>query len=81
MARDALFDLATNRALSYALRLGLLDGPMDRLRPGLEPWYLKTRFAYRIPLEDIIGVLRAFPGEGYVWRGGPEGGWVERRSD
>ncbi len=75
MARDPLFDLAVTRALSYASRLGILDAEANKLRADLEPWYLKTRFAYRIPLEELISALRTYPGGGYVWRGGKAGGW------
>ena len=76
MPRDALFDLAVNRALSYALRLGLPLDDDKALYGGLELWYLKTRFAYRIPLEDVITTLQSYPGEGR-WAGGKEGGWQE----
>jgi len=61
--RAELFDLAVTRAATY----------LDRLRPGwraapppapelaaiLELWYLRTRFAYRIPLEQVVGALEA----------------------
>ena len=78
MSRPELFDAAINKAHTYALRLGLpLDDP-DKLRGGLELWYLKTRFAYRIPLETLIEPLLAAPrgvGEHYLWQGGPNGSW------
>jgi hypothetical protein len=81
-ARAALFDLAVRRAAQYALRLGLLarrGADVDALRLGLEPWYLKTRFAYRVPLEDVLAALLALPEgadpERARWRGGAEGGW------
>lgn len=81
-ARAALFDLAVRRAAQYAARLGLLerrrDG-VDTLRLGLEPWYLKTRFAYRVPLEAVLAALIALPDgvdpERARWHGGEEGGW------
>lgn len=80
--------MAVNRALSYAERLGTLDGAqaaaepagdLDRktLRDVLELWYLKTRFAYRIPLEDVIETLLSYPGKGRYWSGGREGSWLE----
>ena len=80
MPRDALFDLAINRALTYALRLGVALEDAEALHTGLELWYLKTRFAYRIPLEEVVGALRTYPdthsssGE-HFWRGGLAGGW------
>lgn len=75
MARERLFDLAVNRAHRYARSLGLELSDPAVLRAGLELWYLKTRFAYRIPLSAILECLSASPGEGYSWRGGPEGSW------
>ncbi len=61
MPRSELFDLAVARAATY----------LDRLRPGwresglpeaevagaLELWYLRTRFAYRVPLEEVVAAL------------------------
>ncbi|CAN5846594.1 hypothetical protein BH24DEI2_BH24DEI2_14340 [soil metagenome] len=75
MPRDALFDLAISRALTYALRLGLAVGDTAALRGGLELWYLKTRFAYRIPLDEVVGALQTYPGGDCSWRGGHAGGW------
>jgi hypothetical protein len=77
VARTKLFDLAVNRAISYAERLGALEGQRDRqiLHSVLELWYLKTRFAYRIPLDDVIEVLMSYPGPGHYWTGGPGGDW------
>ncbi|MFO7545798.1 MAG: hypothetical protein R6W77_09915 [Trueperaceae bacterium] len=81
-ARDALFDLAVRRAAQYAARLGLLErrgADVDVVRLGLEPWYLKTRFAYRVPLEGVLAALAALPEgvdpERARWRGGANGGW------
>lgn len=74
MPRDALFDLAVNRALSYAQRLNIPLNNAEILRSGLELWYLKTRFAYRIPLEEVVATLQSYPGEG-AWQGGRSGGW------
>lgn len=79
MPRTELFDMAVNRALSYAGRLGALEGPRHQadLHGVLEVWYLKTRFAYRIPLEQVIAALTDYPGPGHYWSGGPGGGWRE----
>ena len=74
--RPELFDEAVNRALTYALRLGVpLDKP-DRLRGGLEVWYLKTRFAYRVPMADVLSTLATYPGLNYQWKGGAAGRWL-----
>lgn len=75
MPRDALFDLAVNRALTYARRLGVALDDAAALQAGLELWYLKTRFAYRIPLEEVVVALQTNPGGSYFWRGGHAGGW------
>lgn len=77
MARDALFDLAVARALSYALRTGPLPDTRGGVHAALEVWYLKTRFAYRVPLDGVIGALLAWPGGGATWRGGSEGDWID----
>lgn len=79
MSRDALFDLAVNRALVYGKRLGLVPviPETPRLQEGLRAWYLRTRFAYRIPLEEVVSRLERYPGEGHYWTGGPDGTWVE----
>lgn len=77
MPRDGLFDAAVNRAHTYAERLGLPSDAREKLRAGLELWYLKTRFAYRVPLNDVLDALERYPAaEGnYTWGGGREGGW------
>jgi hypothetical protein len=76
MPRDALFDAAVNKALAYALRLGLpLDDP-ERLRGGLELWYLKTRFAYRVPLDEVVAALSRATGAHSSWKGGAAGRWL-----
>ena len=79
MSRAELFDAAVNRALVYALRLGLLLGDSEKdkekLRVGLELWYLKTRFAYRIPLETVVETLQSHPGGDCHWVGGRTGSW------
>ncbi len=77
--RDELFDLAVNRAAEYAARLGLPPGDALRTRLGLEVWYLKTRFAYRVPLEEVAAAVAARPpGAGSLWVGGRGGAWRER---
>jgi len=80
MPRDTLFDLAVNRALSYALRLGVVLDDAGVLRNGLELWYLKTRFAYRIPLDEVVATLESYPGEDSSWQGGKSGSWQKAPS-
>lgn len=74
MPRTSLFDLAVNRALSYAQSTGISLHDAN-LKQKLEPWYLSTRFAYRISLELIIEVLYSFPEGEYFWQGGQAGDW------
>jgi hypothetical protein len=74
MTRDSLFDLAVERALSYAKSLDISLQNKEELKNYLELWYLKTRFAYRISLDDIIQVLQNYPGQG-KWLGGKDGSW------
>lgn len=82
-ARDELFDMAVNRAAEYALRLALPLRDEGKLRQGLELWYLKTRFAYRAPLEQVLRALAQRPqvpgpsgsGSDLAWRGGVDGAW------
>lgn len=76
MERDALFDLAVNRSLSYAKSIGLELKNKEKLQEELELWYLKTRFAYRIPLDDLTQVLESYPGTG-TWTGGKNGMWQD----
>ena len=77
MAREDLFDLAVNRALSYARRTRALERASDdaALARELELWVLRTRFAYRLDLEQVARCLRAAPAGDVHWEGGPEGGW------
>lgn len=77
MPRPELFDRAVSRALAYAERLGALEGERNQklLHDVLELWYLKTRFAYRVPLDLVVEVLTNYPGPGHYWTGGREGGW------
>jgi hypothetical protein len=74
MTRDSLFDLAVERALSYTKSLNVSTQNKEGLKNHLELWYLKTRFAYRIPLDDIVEVLQRYPGQG-TWSGGKDGSW------
>ncbi|MCA9839307.1 MAG: hypothetical protein KC422_20510 [Trueperaceae bacterium] len=74
MARDALFDLAVARALNYSQSLGI-DLLEEKLEEKLEPWYKRTRFAYRIPLRNISKSLKSYPGDGFSWQGGEKGKW------
>jgi hypothetical protein len=74
MTRDSLFDLAIERALSYTKSLNISMQNKEEVQKHLELWYLKTRFAYRIPLEDIVEVLQHYPGQG-KWSGGKDGSW------
>jgi uncharacterized protein YjiS (DUF1127 family) len=76
-ARAALFDLAVARADAYLRRARTprSTAPAD-LRRALEAWALKTRFASRFELDDVVRALAARPPEGEArWRGGPTGGW------
>jgi hypothetical protein len=80
--RAALFDLAVERALTYVTRARL---PTARDRAAtvraLEVWYLKTRFAARVPLDDIVDALLLLPDDdpvGWRWRGGRQGAWQPR---
>lgn len=75
-SRDVLFDLAVNKAAEYVLRLGLVSKDPVEVRQGLEVWYLKTRFAYRVPLEEVAVAVAERPSEGAVsWTGGRAGAW------
>jgi len=76
MPRSALFDLAIERALSYAKKLGLIDAKGIKKPDELEIWYLKTRFAYRIPFNDIKNILASYPNNDAIWRGGKNGKWT-----
>ena len=82
MSRPELFDAAVNKALTYALRLGLPLDNRDKLREGLELWYLKTRFAYRIPLKSVLETLESVPQTeepaDYHWNGGQDGQWTQK---
>ena len=78
MHRDELFNLAVNKALEYLKRLGVEPQTVtdDVLKNKLDLWYLKTRFAYRISLSDIIATLQRYK-EQHVWLGGKDGSWVK----
>jgi hypothetical protein len=70
-ARNALFDLAINRAARVTALLGI---------EHLEIWHSKTRFAIRIPLETIRVALETRPIGKYHWRGGEQGIWCEGKA-
>lgn len=71
--RDALFALAVNRAAATASRLGA--GDAFARRSALEVWYLKTRFAYRVPFPSVLRALAQRPAGTAHWEGGEDGGW------
>lgn len=75
--RVELFDLAVNRALAYARRTRALEraGEVPALTRELELWALRTRFAYRIPLEQVAERLLSAPAGEVHWQGGPDGSW------
>jgi hypothetical protein len=79
VARDTLFDLAVKRSLAYIQSLKLPNHDKEILQQHLQVWYLKTRFAYRIPLNEIIDVLQRYPGQG-VWSGGKDGKWQDKHT-
>ena len=70
--------MAVARALAYAQKLGAMEGERDAklLHNVLELWYLKTRFAYRVPLDQVITTLMEYPGPGHYWSGGRDGSWL-----
>lgn len=77
-ARAELFDLALARALTYLRRARVVElSDADAVRRALEVWYLKTRFAYRVPLAEVVRALGSHPpgDEDLHWVGGPTGGW------
>jgi hypothetical protein len=80
--RDALFDLAVERALTYLTRARAAQGrDPAAIERALEVWYLKTRFASRVPLSGIVAALARRPvGDpaAWRWRGGPDGDWEGR---
>lgn len=73
-SRDSLFDLAVNRASEAQARIAPARGPAE-LRRALEVWFLRTRFAYRVPFEDVMRALEGRPSGPVHWEGGPSGGW------
>ncbi len=79
VARDRLFDLAVNRASQALDRLGPRDA--GARRHALEVWYLKTRFAYRVPFAAVEEALATRPEGEAHWHGGPDGGWREGPPD
>lgn len=73
-SRALLFDLAVNRAAGVAARLGAGEDGGARRR-ALEVWYLKTRFASRVPFEQLLTAVERRPPGPVHWEGGPAGGW------
>jgi hypothetical protein len=68
VARDAIFDLAINRAASFLRGAGQ--------NANLEVWHSKTRFASRVELELIWVALEQRPQVGeWHWAGGESGAW------
>ncbi len=68
VARDAIFDLAVNRAASFLRGAGQ--------NANLEVWHSKTRFAARVELELIRVALDKRPLDGeWFWSGGESGAW------
>ena len=82
MHRTELFDLAINRASSYLDKLSVdpAAASAQSLHGHLELWYLKTRFAYRVALQDVIAILQKRPGKAYFWQGGVGGNWLEGKA-
>ena len=82
-APHALFDLAINRAATTLTGLGLAGLGLAGLGRGpaaggaLAEWHARTRFARRIPLEQVRRCLASRPAGGeWHWAGGPDGGWA-----
>ena len=77
-APHALFDLAINRAFATLAGLGLAGlGRGPAAGGALAEWHARTRFARRIPLEQVRRCLESRPAGGeWHWKGGPEGGWA-----
>lgn len=77
-APDPLFDLAVNRAAT-ALR-GLSPGSQG-VAAALAEWHARTRFARRVPLEEVLRCLGTHPSGGeWHWAGGPAGRWREGKA-
>ena len=79
-SRTILFDLAVNRTVVYALRLGTLKNSADRdlLAGTLELWFLRTRFASKIHFNQVIEVLLTWTSEAHYWAGGYYGSWLPK---
>jgi hypothetical protein len=65
-AKEALFDLAVNRAARVTALLGMTH---------LEIWHSKTRFAARVQLQAIQTALKTRPVGEWYWTGGETGAW------
>lgn len=95
MPRAALFNLAINRAYLYLSSSKGWSDDATLVQQRLEPWYLKTRFAYRIPLDNIVQCLLRYPRDtheardthkaphkvSYRWQGGAQGAWHKKKRD
>ncbi len=81
--RAGLFDLAVARADAYVRRARApLSNDPAGLRRALEVWALKTRFASRVNLDEVVRALCLRPPDPADatapqprWRGGPNGSW------
>ncbi len=63
---NTLFNLAINRANIFVLRAGIAKLP---------EWHARTRFAVRVPLQNILSALEKKPIGNVVWQGGKNGNW------
>jgi uncharacterized protein YfiM (DUF2279 family) len=73
-ARDAIFDLAVNRAAAFTRSTG---ASLEAGGVALETWQARTRFASRVSLEAVRTALESRPdGEGWHWVGGESGEWL-----
>lgn len=79
MPRDTLFDQAVNRSARYLDALGPLPAGAGaaQVRARVELWYLKTRFAYRVPLAEVVAALVERPAGAASWSGGRGGQWED----
>lgn len=71
-APDALFDLAVNRAAAALRGVGT--------PAALGAWHARTRFARRIPLDEIRRALAQKPMGEWHWTGGKNGGWQQGKA-
>ena len=69
-APDGLFDLAINRAANLLRGLSLAGR-----EAALAEWHARTRFARRVPLEQVRDCLNVRPDGEWHWQGGRSGTW------